>query len=209
MIATVSRWIERLLWLAALFGIAVALGGYGEGWIWQFYWNRQFNRVLQPNTARGTHDELSEFSALPDETPKVNVKADTSAPVPYMGRLDIPKLEISVMILEGDDKSALLRGVGHIPATARPGERGNIGLAGHRDTFFRHLGRIETHDRMILRTTTGTYEYEVRSVLIVSPNTREVLENSSQEMLTLVTCYPFDFLGPAPERFIVQAFRTK
>jgi LPXTG-site transpeptidase (sortase) family protein len=208
-ISVLSCWIERLLWLVALVSLAAALYGYGQGWLWQVYLSRQFDQVLTPDSGVSTGAESIPFNVLPGEVTRSVDEEPRSTPVPYIGKLDIPKLDISVMILEGADGPALLRGIGHIPGTPQPGEHGNTGLAGHRDTFFRYLGRLETHDRLILRTARDTYEYEVGSILIVSPNTREVLANSDKEMLTLVTCYPFYFIGPAPERFVVQAYRTK
>jgi sortase A len=208
-IPLLSRWIERFLWLVAVVGLVVALYGYGQGWLWQRYLSRQFDQVLTPESGVSTSAEPVSAKVVPDEVTGPPVETRKSPPVPYIGKLEIPKLDISVMILEGDDGPALLRGIGHIPGTPRPGEPGNTGLAGHRDTFFRHLGQLETHDRLILRTSTDTYEYEVRSIVIVSPNTREVLANSDKEMLTLVTCYPFYFIGPAPERFVVQALRIR
>ena len=125
-----------------------------------------------------------------------------------VGRLEIPRLGISVMVLEGVDAGTLLRGVGHIPGTSLPGPAGNVGLAGHRDTFFRPLKDIRTGDEILLTTTERTYAYRVRASEVVEPRDTWVLAATEDPTLTLVTCYPFSYLGPAPKRFVVQARRA-
>jgi sortase A len=109
------------------------------------------------------------------------------------------------MVREGADERTLSRAVGHIPGTALPGNVGNVGLAGHRDTFFRALRNIRADDTIELETTAGTYRYIVKSTRIVTPRDVSVLEASGGETLTLVTCYPFYYVGSAPKRFIVHA----
>lgn len=122
-----------------------------------------------------------------------------------IGRLEIPSADISVMVAAGTDSLTLRRGVGHIQGTALPGEPGNVGLAGHRDTVFRGLRNLKLADRIVLVTPAGSFEYAVESLQTVEPERSDVLEPSSHPTLTLVTCYPFDFIGPAPLRFIVRA----
>ncbi len=122
-----------------------------------------------------------------------------------LGRFEIPRLRETVAILEGTSSGTLRLGVGHIKGTALPGDHGNVGIAGHRDTFFRTLKDIRTGDEIIIQTASGLSSYEVDSVKIVSPRATEVLAPSTQSALTLVTCYPFYFIGPAPERFVVHA----
>jgi sortase A len=122
-----------------------------------------------------------------------------------IGRLAIPRLKLAVMVREGADEGTLSRAVGHIPGTALPGTVGNVGLAGHRDTFFRALRNIRADDTIELETTEGTYRYSVKSTRIVTPRDVSVLEASGGETLTLVTCYPFYYVGSAPKRFIVYA----
>jgi sortase A len=111
-------------------------------------------------------------------------------------------------VAEGVDKLTLRRAVGHIPGTGMPGEPGNVGLAAHRDTFFRPLQNIRRGDAITLTTLAGEYRYRVVSTKIVSPLDVGVLDPSGSEVLTLVTCYPFYFIGPAPSRFIVRAERA-
>ncbi len=126
-----------------------------------------------------------------------------------LGRMEIPKLGISVMVLEGDGDDVLRKAVGHVPTTALPGGPGNVVIAGHRDTFFRALRRIRKDDDIIFTTTQGIYNYHVGSIEKVGPQDVQVLDASPQPTLTLVTCYPFDYIGPAPERFVVQATETQ
>lgn len=124
-----------------------------------------------------------------------------------IGRLEIPRLELSAVVIEGDDSKTLRRAVGHIPGTPLPGQTGNVALTGHRDTFFRPLRNIRRNDIIVLTTLQGEYHYRVLSTRVVSPDNIAVLNTSKGEILTLVTCYPFYFVGSAPKRFIVRAER--
>jgi sortase A len=117
------------------------------------------------------------------------------------------KIGLAAMIMEGIDETTLRRAVGHIPDTALPGQRGNIVLAGHRDTFFRALRNIHADDEITVKTLAGSYRYQVDSTKVVDPEDTEVLDDGNDETLTLVTCFPFDFVGHAPKRFIVRAHR--
>ena len=99
-------------------------------------------------------------------------------------------------------------GAGHIAGTPLPGEPGNSGIAGHRDTFFRELKDIRSNDEIQLQTATGLFRYEVDWVKVVAPDDTSVLAPSTESALTLVTCYPFQFLGSAPQRFVVRAHKV-
>lgn len=125
-----------------------------------------------------------------------------------LGSIEIPRLGLSVAILEGITSQTLRLGVGHIEGTALPGDPGNIGIAGHRDTYFRALKDIRTNDEIQIQTASGLSRYEVDSVQIVNPEDIGVLAPSADSAITLVTCYPFHFIGAAPERFIVHAHKT-
>ncbi len=125
-----------------------------------------------------------------------------------LGRIEIPRLGVKVAILEGTDPGTLRLGVGHIAGTALPGEPGNIGIAGHRDTYFRALRDIRADDEIQIQTATGLSRYVVDSIQIVAPGDAEVLAPSAGSAITLVTCYPFYFIGAAPERFVVHARRA-
>jgi sortase A len=126
-----------------------------------------------------------------------------------VGQIEIPSLALRAVILHGDSPELLRRGVGHLPETPMPGEWGNVALAGHRDTFFRPLRHIRAGDVITLRTFSGgTFQYQVESTSVVSPSDMEVLRPSNRRELTLVTCFPFDYVGPAPNRFVVRAFEV-
>jgi sortase A len=122
-----------------------------------------------------------------------------------LGRIEIRTIGLAAIILEGTDARTLRRAVGHIPSTPLPGQQGNVVITGHRDTFFRPLLKIRKDDEIRLTTLSGSYRYLVDSIKVVDPEDTEVLDNSEDAILTLVTCYPFYFVGPAPKRFIVRA----
>ena len=129
-------------------------------------------------------------------------------PSSVIGRLEIPRLNLTAMVREGADGKTLHRAVGHIPGTALPGYAGNVALAGHRDTFFRALRNIKKDDTIDLETENGTYHYLVEATDIVGPRDVGVLASSGGQTLTLVTCYPFYYIGSAPKRFIVRAMQV-
>src|SRR6201987_5291688 len=124
---------------------------------------------------------------------------------PPLAVLHISKFDLRVPVLEGTDELTLNRGVGHISGTARPDEEGNIGIAGHRDGFFRVLKDIGSGDTIELQTTRATDHYIVDQIVLVRPDDVSVLQPRSVRSLTLVTCYPFYFIGSAPQRYIVHA----
>jgi LPXTG-site transpeptidase (sortase) family protein len=123
----------------------------------------------------------------------------------WVARLEAPTVQLKATVLEGSDDRTLDRGAGHIEDTPLPGEPGNIGIAGHRDTNFRPLKRIQVGDPMNLTTRDRIYHYTVTSTTIVGPKDVHVLDPTDEPTLTLVTCYPFEYIGHAPKRFIVQA----
>lgn len=119
--------------------------------------------------------------------------------------LRIPSVGIEVPVYDSVDNTALNRGTGHIKSTTRPGEQGNIAIAGHRDGFFRGLKDIAIGDAIQLSTLEGTRQFRVASLEIVDPLDVSVLDPTDSTVLTLITCYPFYYAGPAPDRFIVRA----
>jgi LPXTG-site transpeptidase (sortase) family protein len=174
-----------------LVGCGIALLGfcalfYLQVFVAQVYEHREFERSLT----------LSE----PLRTP--------SKIAASLVRLQIPRLGMSVMVHEGVAARTLSTGAGHIPGTASPGESGNIGIAAHRDLHFRKLGGIRPGDTVLLETLEGTYRYSVEWTRVVKPAETGVLQPSGEPVLTLVTCYPFYYVGPAPDRFIVRARRV-
>src|SRR5262245_13174537 len=126
-----------------------------------------------------------------------------------VGKLEIPRLNVSVMVMEGIEDSTLRLGAGHIPGTSFPGASGNVGIAAHRDTFFREIRNIKASDVIRFTTPRGTVAYRVATTKIVPPSDVQVLEPTTEETITLVTCYPFYYIGPAPKRFVVQATRDR
>jgi len=131
-----------------------------------------------------------------------------SAEGSLVGRIDIPRLDLSAVVFEGTSDDTLARGVGHLRGSAGPGERGNLVLAGHRDTFFRELRNIRQGDQVTILGPHGEFEYQVESTTIVEPYQTEVLKPGDGATLTLITCYPFRYIGNAPERFIVRATKV-
>lgn len=187
----VLRWIRWLL-LASAASLLVYCGFVVTGmWTFQRAEDLQFRRLLMASAQNASAVSIARFSPAAAEG--------------LIGRVEVPRLGISVIVMEGTSGSVLRRAVGHISGTALPGQRGNVGISGHRDTFFRPLRNIKPSDIILLRTTAGEYRYRVLSTEVVTPDDVAVLEPGSGDTLTLVTCYPFYFVGPAPKRFIVRA----
>jgi sortase A len=173
-------------------------------------------RGLKPSPRGFVADEISWlFGSRSKVEPPAN--APIAEPLPaerppmpdmLLGRLKIPRLHVAAMVREGADSGTLRSAIGHIPGTALPGKTGNVGLAGHRDTFFRALRNIEKDDTIDFETDAGTFRYAVQSTRIVSPRDVSVLNAAGGRTLTLVTCYPFYYVGSAPKRFIVRAIQV-
>jgi len=127
------------------------------------------------------------------------------APGSVIGRLVISRLGVSAIAYEGVEDTLLRMAVGHIPGTALPPEMGNAAFAAHRDTFFRNLDHLHRNDAIRLTSPSGTFLYRVEWSAVVKPEATWVLEPTGSGSLTLVTCYPFHYVGPAPLRFVVRA----
>ena len=138
-----------------------------------------------------------------------NVPQSRQAPLAgsVVGWLKIPRIQLSAIVVEGDDAHALELGAGHVPGTAEPWDSGNVVIAAHRDSFFRPLRKIAKDDQILLTTRDGSYQYVVDSIRITSPDDVAVLRDHGAPELTLITCYPFYYIGAAPDRFIVHAQR--
>ncbi len=196
------RWGRR-----ALLACGVVMLGYCayvavDTWVFQERESRELERLLGGWKAMGgglPGAKLHYPPAIPA----------ASAMNGLIGRMEIARLGLSVMVIEGADGKALRRGAGHIPGTALPGQPGNVGISAHRDTFFRPLRQIRVDDVILLTTLEGEYRYRVVFTKVVSPAEVGVLDSTGGEILTLVTCHPFYFVGPAPNRFIVRAERIK
>jgi len=124
-----------------------------------------------------------------------------------LGVLSIPSIGLTVPVFDGTDEVVLNRGVGRIQGTARPGGHGNVGLAGHRDGFFRGLKDVAVGDRIVLETPAGVETFVIDDLRVVSPKDVSVLAPLGSDAVTLVTCFPFYHVGRAPKRFIVRAVR--
>jgi sortase A len=138
----------------------------------------------------------------PQPTPEKQKTLETNS---LVGRLSIPRLRLTAMVREGDGESTLSLAAGHIPGTALPGQKGNVGVAGHRDAIFRGLREIRKDDVIQFETVEGSHLYQVENTEIVKPSEVSVLRPGKHAELTLVTCYPFYYVGSAPDRFIVKA----
>jgi sortase A len=137
--------------------------------------------------------------------------ATAGHPVPpgsAVATLNIPRVHLSAVVLHGSDARTLRRGPGHLEQTPLPGEPGNIVIAGHRDTFFRPLRWIQVGDSIVLESPRGRFEYRVASLQVVKSDDLSVLEPSVEDVLTLITCYPFNLVGSAPDRFVARAVRV-
>jgi len=151
-------------------------------------------------------DALRAQSAQLDKTlnSAPTLASDKSGPPP-LGRIEIPSVGVSAIVEEGESDATLSESVGHLAGTSLPGHPGNVALAAHRDTYFRDLADIHTGDEIYFTTATAIYKYRVSGTNIVDPSDVSVLAPTTDSRLTLITCYPFHFVGPAPKRFIVVA----
>jgi len=201
---------SRYFFLAAGL-LALGYVGYAlvDASLYQAYQTWRFEQALKSvKPAIGSVEQLQQ-PPLPAPVEADRARVESAAPKgSSLGQIEISSIGLTAMIEEGNDRRTLRRAVGHLPGTALPGQPGNVVIAGHRDTFFRPLRNIHTGDEIILKTLNGSYRYRVDLTEVVAPQDTDVLDNSNEAILTLVTCYPFYFVGPAPQRFIVRASRT-
>ena len=181
-----------------MFQGALALAWYAYLQLDMFLVQRAASRLIDERSRHNS--ESSGDRSLPHAL--VIVPPRPGEPV---GRIEIPRLHMSVMILEGTAPRVLRMAAGHIGGTALPGRAGNIGIAAHRDALFRPLKDIRHQDKIVLTTSYGTFRYVVVEVEIVDPTDVQVLHSTADPELTLITCYPFTYLGAAPKRFVVHA----
>jgi LPXTG-site transpeptidase (sortase) family protein len=199
------RWLRRAEITLCVTGFSLlggALASIVNARVYQARQGRAFS-VLESDAAVSTHGPESPQVPAGGGPRTPSLDADPLV----LGRIEIPRIGVSAIVREGDDDATLSIAVGHIPGTARPGERGNMALAGHRDSFFRALRHIRIHDAIRISTAGRRYEYRVDATEVVAPEATEVLDQTGAAVLTLVTCYPFGYLGHAPNRFIVRASR--
>lgn len=184
------RSVEVLLLLAGLAGVGV--------WVWS-------NARMQLVQHKENQALDRKLATRPAPAPLPVPRPAPLATDALVGRLVIPRLKMQAIVREGDGAHTLDVALGHVPGTALPGQTGNVAIAGHRDTLLRGLRHIEKDDIIQLQTAAGNYSYQVENTSIVTPDDVAVLAPSPSPELTLITCYPFYYVGPAPKRFIVKA----
>jgi sortase A len=190
-------WLERaLLAVGAAFGV----------WCVVTVLETQYYRSLPIPSSTGR----SGRSTLPGEGPGSAYRGGSKIPAgTWIARLEAPSVELKATVLEGSDDVTLNRAAGHIEDTALPGERGNLAIAAHRDTIFRPVRNLRLGDPLIVTTADRVYRYRVTQMRVVEPDDVGVLDGKDHATLTLVTCYPFTFIGHAPKRFVVSADLVK
>lgn len=204
------RRLERLLLSVGLILIAVFAAAQVFGRVSSSLALQRFAEAYdKPTVQRSRPDASVDFSLWSAERIreyKESAIHDTGLPLAV---LRIPKLRLEVPVFDGTDELTLNRGTGRIVGTARPGESGNTGIAGHRDGFFRGLKDVAPGDALDLILPGRAEHYVVSEIQITTPDDVSVLRPTDTPMLTLVTCYPFYFVGSAPQRFIVRATRSE
>jgi len=219
-------WAEAILLLAGSAGIGAWAASIAAPAIWQSWENWTFDREVEGKTAsvmaylQDMKREITRNFIAPDSTelqefhpPKAESPSETGLTLgtpdlpnnALVGRLAIPRLHLRTTVREGTGAATLLFAAGHIRGTSLPGQNGNVGVAAHRDTLFRSLVGIRENDWIQFETIDAAYAYKVASIEIVKPEDVGVLKAGRDSELTLVTCYPFDYIGSAPERFVVKA----
>lgn len=180
---------------------------YLERVVYQTYESREFDRMPDRSVPAfaAPIDKIAPLGRAGRSSRKSVSSPRLPSPTALIGRLSVPRLHLSAMVREGIDGNTLQLAIGHIPATALPGEAGNVGLAGHRDTFFRGLKDLRIEDEVQFSTLNNDFKYVVESLIIVEPGNVGVLAPSHENVLTMVTCYPFFYIGAAPKRFVVRA----
>jgi len=205
--------LERLLWGFSLLCLGTVLWMRIDAWWFQSqasaHWREaRRERALSPVSGTATMARQPSREG-PGSSPNPSVETGETSRPPALGTpiawLSIPRIDLALMVAEGTTDEVLQRAVGHLSNSAFPGHDGNVVLAGHRDTFFRPLEAIRIGDRIELDDGLRRTVYRVDSTEVVPPEATEVAAPSSEPWLTLITCYPFRYIGPAPERFVVRA----
>jgi sortase A len=198
-------WVHRVARVSS--GVFLAIGVIALGYATyltieaRMYQRTEARRFEQARGIAGAASAALASAAAVTPIAAARVPEDGEA----IGEIVIERLGIDVIIAQGDSDAILARAVGHLRATALPGVTGNVALAAHRDTFFRPLKDVRIGDAITVRTRTGDFDYQVDSIAIVNPTDVQVLEPTGGQTLTLITCFPFYYVGAAPRRFIVRA----
>ena len=195
-----------LLILVGIAGMLVWLWGLSDGAVYQYTQSAHFSRE-----AAGGDFGIAGNTAVVEASPRSGVSSWIAPILPkrdplLLGRLEIPSVQLTVMLREGVGTSSLRKAAGHLPSSALPGQAGNVVVLGHRDTFFRPLRGIAQGDPIRVKTPQGSFQYVVDLIQVVPPEQSLTFqEDMPAKSLTLITCFPFDYVGPAPRRFVVRA----
>jgi len=200
-IPTLLRVLERGLFVVGLLCVGLYVSACAQRSLFQRHQGRAFDAAITEAMLHEEHDQQDWSSKR-----VARFEGSRAQPVMPLGRLEIPAVGVSVMVLDGTDDVALDRAVGRIEGTAEPGQPGNLGIAGHRDGIFRGLRNVEEGDELSLATLDGVIRYEVEEIMIVEPEDVEVIGTTQRQAVTLVTCFPFYYVGSAPQRYIVRAY---
>ena len=199
------RMTADLLILAGVSGVAVWIWGLSDGAFYQYVQGVQFRQESDPVPEVHKNSAATEGNQHPEIASWIAPALPRRDPL-LLGRLEIPNIQLTVMMREGVDDVSLRKAVGHLPSSALPGEIGNMVVLGHRDTFFRPLRGIAQGDAIRVKIRGGTFKYVVESIRVVEPEQSLVYQqDSTAKLLTLITCFPFSYVGPAPRRFVVLA----
>ena len=196
--------LHYMLLASGGFVLALSIWGNARSSLFQAHLLRAQRQVLENQTSIGWQGNLLQTSRPSDDPGSSSPESDG-----VLGRLEIPRLGVSLFVLEGTDQKTLQLGPGHIENTAFPGDAGNVAIAGHRDTHFRVLENVRKGDAIGIATSEGVFGYTVQWTKVVNPEDVYVLSPSARPELTLVTCFPFHYIGSAPKRFIVRAVQSE
>lgn len=191
-----KRWVTRLMFVAGAACIGWVFVAWEQAAFFQLYARTELQRLMNETKAPAS----GQFPRKP-----ASLRLDES----LVGLLAIPRLSLSVIAVEGDDAHALRIAAGHLPDTPLPWQDGNAAFAGHRDTFFHALSELRVGDDIEITARQGQFRYRVTRTLIVNPGDLSILQPHDGTALTLITCYPFSYIGNAPQRFVVQAVRVE
>jgi sortase A len=185
----------RTVWLRAAYHLFLAIGIAGLAYAGYLLADAYAFQAREQNAFEKARTQNASRSEKPGSVGEGGV----------LGEMEIPRLGLKSIVVQGDSEKTLRRAVGHIPDTSFPGQSGNVALAGHRDGFFRPLRNIQLGDIITFKTRTAEFQYQVESTAVVPPSDVSVLQASGGRTLTLITCFPFYYVGAAPKRFIVRA----
>jgi sortase A len=210
-LALFLRWARFFFLVMSVLALTYCATVLLDKWLFQAYQTWRFERALKQAQTSAHANPPPGSSLLPAQADADLARArslgiDGLVGSP-LGRIEISSVGITAMIMEGVNGRTLQHAIGHIPGTPLPGQPGNVALSGHRDTFFRSLRNIHKDDEITLTTLHGSFRYRVDSTQVVEPDDSKALAATVGDFLTLVTCYPFYFVGPAPKRFIVRSHR--